>query len=86
MEMKCKFSMGDELMEVITGFTGIVAGVTFYMTGCTHYGLQTKDLKEGKPLSWEWFDESRLRSTGKTLEDYKAPDTSGPEQAPSGRW
>ena len=78
-----KFALGQEVKDIVTGYVGIVAGRTEYLTGCNHYGLAARKLdKDGKPRNWEWFDESRLVSTGKKLANYKAPMTSGPEQNP----
>lgn len=59
-------------------------GRTEYLTGCNHYGLVPRALKDGIPMDYQWIDESRLRSTGNHIEGYEAPYTSGPEQnAPS---
>jgi hypothetical protein len=81
--MEFKYALGDELKDTITGFTGIVMARTDYLTGCQHYGLIPRKLdKDGNPQDYQWIDESRLVSTGKGLKDYKAPDTSGPEQNP----
>jgi len=80
-----KYEMGIELKDIVTGFTGYVVGRTEYLTGCNHYGLQSKKLDEkGNPASWQWIDESRLIPTGKSIKGYKCPKTSGLEQnAPS---
>jgi len=54
------FNLGDELKDEVTGFSGIVVGITKYATGCVHYGLQTRSLNNAIPVEWQWFDESRL--------------------------
>ena len=71
-----KYELGQELKDIITGFRGIAVGRTEYLTGCNHYGLCSQKMKEGKPGDWQWFDESRLISTGKHLKEYIAPMTS----------
>ena len=61
MKIKAKYEMGDLLRDAVSGFTGIVMGVTAYSTGCVHYGLTPQKLKDdGAPSDWEWFDQSRL--------------------------
>ncbi len=60
MQLNTKFNMRDQLKDEITGCTGIVTGIHFYDTGCTHYSLQQKVNKEGKVPDWESFDETRL--------------------------
>ena len=60
MQLNTKFNMRDELKDEITGCKGIVTGIHFYDTGCTHYSLQQKVSKEGKVPDWESFDETRL--------------------------
>jgi hypothetical protein len=75
-----KYELGMELRDIITGFRGIVVGRTEYLTGCNHYGLAPRKLLDtGKPQEWEWIDESRLVATGKVLDGYESPRTSGPE-------
>lgn len=56
-----KFALGAKVKDTITGYTGIIAGRTEYLTGCVQYGLQKEGLtKEGYVFGWQWFDESRL--------------------------
>jgi hypothetical protein len=66
--MMFKFELGCELKDVVTGYTGIVMARTEYFTGCKHYALQSRKLdKNSKTKEWEYFDESRLVSTGKNI-------------------
>ena len=58
--MEFKFDNGQVLKDKVSGFQGVVVGRTEYDTGCRHYGLQSQELHDGKPVDWEWFDESRL--------------------------
>ena len=56
-----KFSMHDVLKDKVSGLKGVVLGITFYDTGCIHYGLAPQKLKEdGTVHNWTWLDESRL--------------------------
>jgi len=64
--MKNKFKLGSILKDVVTGFEGVVMCVSFYTTGCVHYGLSPRKLKkEGGDPDWTWYDESRLTCAGK---------------------
>lgn len=68
MTIPFKFDLGRTLKDIVTGFEGVAMGRTQYFTGCNHYGLCAQKLtKEGKPLEWEWFDETRLQVLGKRL-------------------
>ena len=74
------FELGEVLKDKVTGFKGVVMGRTEYFTDCTHYGLQSQELKDGKPLGWEWFDETRLervKGAKKITKEHRKP-TSGP--------
>lgn len=58
---KFKFGLKEFLKDYITGFEGVVVARTQYLTGCNHYSLQNRDQrKDGKPIDWESFDETRL--------------------------
>jgi hypothetical protein len=79
-----KFELGEELQDVVTGYKGIVMGRTDYFTGCVHYGLAARELKDGKTLDWEWFDETRLSKIGNGIRFEVEKSTSGPmPHAPS---
>jgi len=77
---KRKFEDGEIVKDIITGYTGAVLGYTVYFTGCRHYGLLNQRLKkDGDMKEWQWFDESRLISTGKKITIPKSIDEpSGP--------
>ena len=59
--MEFKFEKGEILKDKVTGFQGVVMGRTDYFTDCSHYGLCSQTLsKDGEPIGWHWFDETRL--------------------------
>jgi hypothetical protein len=61
MTFEGKFKLGDVVREIFTGYTGVVVGVTFYLTGCTHYGIFNQELdKDGNMRDWVWLDGSKL--------------------------
>lgn len=81
-----KFGLGEVLKDKVTGFEGVVLGRTEYFTGCDHYGLCSQELKDGKPIGWEWLDEIRLikvRGAKKITQELRGEKrTSGPEPIP----
>lgn len=52
--------MGSRVKHILNGFTGIVIGRTEWLSGCDRYGVQPEELKDGKSLEPEWFDENML--------------------------
>ncbi len=55
-----KFSLGDKLKDIITGFSGICVSRSQWISNCNTYGLKSVELKDGKPLENEHFDEPVL--------------------------
>jgi len=76
------FELGEVLRDKITGFKGVAMAKTEYFTDCTHYGLCSQELNDGKPIDWEWFDETRLEHVKEAEKIVKGPrkPTSGPFQ------
>lgn len=53
--------IGDRVKDAITGYVGIVIGVSKWITGCITYGVKAERLdKDGKDMEAVWFDENRL--------------------------
>lgn len=52
--------LGDIARDEITGFTGVVVGITKWLHGCKRYTLQPQELHEGKPIEAVSFDEPQL--------------------------
>lgn len=68
-----KFEVGEMLQDKVTGFKGVVMGRTEYFTGCDHYGLCSRVLKDGEPMEWQWFDETRLVSVANAEKVLREP-------------
>jgi hypothetical protein len=54
-----KFSNGDSVIETVTGFSGIITGSVYYLTGCNQYLVVGKS-KDGAEAPSVWYDEGRL--------------------------
>ena len=54
------FELGQVVKDLVTGYKGYIRARSEYLTGCSRYGVQTKELKDGKPQEWIWFDEDEL--------------------------
>jgi len=52
--------LGDKVKDKITGYTGIVIGISKFLQGCRRIGVQAQKLHEGTPISAVWFDEPQL--------------------------
>jgi hypothetical protein len=59
--------LGDRVKEKITGFIGIVTGISHWLTGCSTCGVQSKGTNDGKPISPQWFDIGRLEVIDKNV-------------------
>jgi len=56
-----KFDLGDEVVDTITGFEGIVKARTQWLHNCNVYTVQPRELKDGKPVESSGFDEPQLK-------------------------
>lgn len=52
--------LGDRVKCRITGYTGIVIGVTHWLNGCRRIAVQDEKLKDGKPPESQHFDEEAV--------------------------
>lgn len=73
MDVKFKFDFGDKLRCKITGFEGIVICMTKWQTGCVRYGLKSPQLKDGKPMDVEFFDEPEVELAEPAVIEPPAP-------------
>lgn len=56
-----KVKNGDKVKDTVSGFTGIVIGLTDFLNGCTRCGVQAPVGKDGKLPETMWFDEPQLK-------------------------
>jgi hypothetical protein len=52
--------LGSKVRDPITGFEGVVTARTEWLYGCVRVAVQTPELKDGKPVEEQWFDETRV--------------------------
>lgn len=60
MREKLKVELGDEVKDVVTGFKGVVFGITVFLQGCRRIGIQPPVDKDGKLADAHWFDEPQI--------------------------
>lgn len=53
-------NLGDEVQDIISGFTGIAMAKAEYMWGCTRFAVQPQQITENKLYDSIWFDEPQL--------------------------
>lgn len=81
--MADKFKFGDEVKEVITGFTGVVWARYSYMNGCVRYELKPRKLKDGLAQDGQVFDQEQLVLTKAGAVKIAAQPTGGPRPTPT---
>jgi hypothetical protein len=72
-----KFNVGLLVKDKVTGFKGIIRVRAQYLTGCNRYGIQSQELKDGKPTDWVWFDEDELITLKKSVSISDNPSKTG---------
>jgi len=65
MATQTEIGLGDDVMDSITGFTGVAISIAQYINGCVRVEVQARGLQDGKPLDGVWLDEQRLTTAPK---------------------
>jgi len=52
--------LGDLVKDKITGFVGCIEIVSNYLNGCRRMGIKPIELREGKPIESQFYDEPQL--------------------------
>jgi len=66
--MAKQLQIGDRAADRISGFGGIVTGMTRYLNGCVQFLVKPeKTDKEGKPIEGQWIDEQNLKVIAKQV-------------------
>ena len=64
---------GDRVKDTITGFEGIVIGITSWFHGCDTIGVKPEKLHDGKPIEAVWFDILRLEKIEEKVSEVVPP-------------
>ena len=78
-------SLGDRVRDVYTKFEGVATGRSEWLYGCTRFHVEPTELREGKPIEPQWFDEQRLevvRPDAPTVTEDSQATTGGPQSDP----
>lgn len=81
---KQKIKLGDYVADKITGFDGVVVGITTWLNGCARIGIQDKEARNsetGLPVEIYWVDETtvkvkKVQSVKRTQTKKGGPNTS----------
>lgn len=61
MKLEIGVNFGDVVKDKVSGFEGVITGVTFYQNGCKKVVIEPQKLQEnGAPIEAQWFDEQRV--------------------------
>ena len=80
--------LGSLVKDSFTGFTGIATAYTEWLYGCTRICIEPKELKDGKPIEAQWFDEQRvevIEEKKPKISKQSSADSGGPQADPPRR-
>lgn len=85
MKVEFKFSNGEEVKDIVSGFTGIIDCVSLWLNGCRRYSVQPKMKKGGteKPDAL-WIDEESLEKISDGVNKVVKPTKTGGPSFKSG--
>lgn len=65
--------LSDEVKDTITGYSGVVVAFTTWLNLCRRITVQSREMKDGKPVEAQVFDIEQLRLVKKGKKPAKAP-------------
>ena len=77
--------LGSKVRDTLTGFTGIATGRTKWLYGCSRITVEPQELRDGKPIEAQWFDEQRvelIEERKPTVSLDSSATTGGPQNDP----
>ncbi len=80
-----KIPMGTLVEDKVTGYKGQVVARYEFLYGCRRYGIQAKELKDGKPVESITIDEDACKVLKLPKEEHKTINTGGPTREPPKR-
>ena len=82
--MSDKIQLGDRVRDRISGFEGIVIGVTDWLYQCRRPIVQPATMHDGKPSDAQTFDEPQLEVLERAAFAPQLPDASAPAEKTGG--
>ena len=55
-----QIQLGDEVKDIVSGFTGIATAKTEFLNGCVRVSIDPPVDKEGKHVDGRWFDQEQV--------------------------
>lgn len=63
-KVEFKFNNGEQVRDIVTGFTGTIISMSKHINNCLQYGVRPRmiveDGKQGKYPEMSWFDEDEV--------------------------
>ena len=79
--MATRLKIGQRARDTISGFEGIVYGITEYLHGCRHICIKPTGLdKDGAPQKVQWIDEPQCEIVQAATALEQSGDTGGPKE------
>lgn len=73
---------GDRVRDKVSGFQGIATAKHEYMNGCIRFTVDSEEMKDGKPVDGQWYDEQQLEVVNEKALEVKPAQVGGPRGAP----
>lgn len=73
-------NLGDEVVDTVSGFSGVAVARHDYLNGCSRFSVQPKIGKDGKLPDTASFDEPQLKVTKPAKVPPGSRLTGGPEK------
>ncbi len=70
--------LGDQVVDSVSGFKGIVVAITKYLNGCNRVHIQPKVKKDGTLPEGQSFDEPQIKLIKPKKVKRTSKDTGGP--------
>jgi len=77
--------LGSKVKDTLTGFSGIATARTEWLYGCARISIEPTELKDGKPIEAQWFDEQRvevIKELAPTVSKDSSATSGGPQRDP----
>lgn len=81
MANKNEIHLGDTAKDTITGYEGVVVARTLWLHGCERITIQSRELKDGKPVDSCTFDVEQVELV-QSVRPREVVATGGPKPEP----